>query len=116
MIGIAGGVAGVFLVAAGSKPAAAKKPAGSSSGALPFSIPGVTPVQVESRDTSLTGFPIDEWDFPALPGQLQPVLVIASDDPTSFVAFGKALPGALGPVTVLSKGVGPLTAQIAAKL
>lgn len=118
MIGIAGGVAGVFLVAAGSKkstPARAPTPAPSS--APPWVMPGLpgTPIKIKSRDTSVTSFPVDVWSLPSPPPVygVPPTIIdlnVASDDPTSFVAYDA------GNKAVFARGPGPLTAQIAASL
>lgn len=77
-----------------------------SSGGLPWMPPvAFAPTRVKFRDTSVTPFPIDMYEWPTPPTKY--VLVVASDDPTSFVAITTAnqnVPIILGP--------GPLTQDI----
>lgn len=81
-------------------------PSPSSSPGLPWTPPvAFAPTRVKFRDTSVTPFPIDMYEWPTPPTKY--VLILASDDPTSFVGITTAnqhVPIILGP--------GPLTQAI----
>lgn len=115
-IALAGAVGGIIFVAAASK-AANAPPAPKKTNAppwLPSWVPS-SPSLIKSRDTSVTTFPIDVYSWPAMP--VAPgvpsdatTLAVASDDPTSFVAYDAVTK------TVYAQGPGKLTAQIVAQI
>lgn len=77
-----------------------------------------SPKKTRSRDVSVTPFPVDVWAW-VVPAKssatpaMSYVLAVASDDPSSFIAYivqsGKSK-------TVIAKGPGPLTPQILAQV
>lgn len=107
LIGIlASGAIALFAKSAGAKPA------GVSSGRTFDPGFGLPRVQTQSRfQTAGLSKPIDlyEWGPSATPLAR---VIIASDDPTSFVAF---VPASVGSVhTILGRGPGPMTAELEA--
>lgn len=105
MIGIlASGAIALFAKSAGAQPAAA-------STALTFDPGfGLPRVQTQRRfQTAGLSKPIDLYEWGPSASPLARVIV-ASDDPTSFVAF---VPASVGSVqTILSRGSGPMTAEL----
>ena len=91
-----------------------------SAGAAPAASPGLSwdpglgipRVKLKSRYTEFTAFPVDVYGWG--PDGMGAVLVVASDDPSSFVGYTPR-PGG-GVTAVLVRGPGAKTAQILAKL
>lgn len=82
---------------------------------MPPSFAGV-PVLEKSRDVSTTGFPVDVWSFPSpLINSATTKIEIASDDPSSWVAFSE-IAGAQVRRVVLAHGPGVFTSQMEAQL
>lgn len=102
---LAAGVLALIAIAGTQSSAGASSPAKASPPWVPFL--GAVVKQTKSRDTSVTDFPIDAWEF----GQ-GILLVAASDDPASFVAYTKAVGQS---PKILARGPGPLTPQIEAQ-
>ncbi len=88
---------------------------GAAMGGLPWAPPSSgSPTKTKSRDTSVTKFPVDVWLW-ATPGRSVSsyYLVIASDDPKSFIAY--AISGPARQKILAAKGPGNLSGQIQAR-
>lgn len=91
-----------------------------SAGASPASSPalswdpglGLPRVKLKTRFTGFGDFPVDVYGWG--PDGTGAVLVVASDDPTSFVAYTPRVGG--GVLAVLSRGPGSKTAALLATL
>ena len=105
---LASGAIALFAKSAGAQPATNK-----ASNALEFD-PGFGLPRVQTQRGFKTGSlskPIDLYEWGPSAAPLARVMV-ASDDPTSFVAF---VPASVGRVqTILSRGSGPMTAELVA--
>lgn len=110
------GALALFAKSAGAsqgQPSGPKQPAGApwDPGAL---LPGVPRVQTQTRFVGFISVPVDVYEWGAF-GQ-SATLIVASDDPSSFVAYVPT-PGAAGGVTrVLARGTGRNTASMLAAL
>ena len=101
-----GGVIGILISKGGKLPTLAPvtDPVPSYASAAAVTGHG-TPNLKKYRDTGVTTFPVDSYQYTD-----GTVISVASDDPASFVVY------TLSPKAVLSQGSGSLTAQILAQI
>lgn len=84
---------------------------------LPWWPPIATaPVKSKTRNTGVTRFPVDVYNWPVPSLNQVYVLAVASNDPTSFVAYSIVLTAGNKKKVLVARGPGPLTSQIAAQI